>query len=82
MARTKSRVLNKVKELRFLNKEMTQQDLAKKIGVSRQTIIAIEQRKFCPSLESALRMARVFNVSVDDVFTLEDGVEQNSSRKR
>jgi putative transcriptional regulator len=72
MGRTKSRVQNKIRELRFKHGEMTQQDLAQQIGVARQTIIAIEQGKFCPSLESALRMARVFGTAVDDIFTLEE----------
>jgi len=72
MAKTKSRVLNKVRELRFKHNEMTQQQLAGKIGVARQTIIAIEQGKFCPSLESALRFERVFDVPVSEIFTLEE----------
>jgi putative transcriptional regulator len=72
MGKTKSRVQNKIRELRFQHGEMTQQDLAQQIGVARQTIIAIEQGRFCPSLESALRLARVFHSSVDDIFTLEE----------
>lgn len=72
MARTKSHVKNRVRELRFQFGEMTQEGLAAQIGVSRQTIIAIEQGRYCPSLESALRMARAFGVTVDDVFSLED----------
>lgn len=72
MAKTKSRVTNRIRELRFRHGEMTQQELAKDIGVARQTIIAIEQGKFCPTLESALRLERVFNVRVSEIFTLED----------
>jgi putative transcriptional regulator len=72
MAKKKSHVENRVRELRFQHGEMTQQDLASKVGVARQTIIAIEQGKFCPSLESALRMAQAFNTTVDDIFTLSD----------
>lgn len=72
MAKTKSHVHNKIRELRFLNGELTQQALAQKIGVSRQTIIAMEQGKFCPSLESALRIAKAFNVPTDDIFSLEE----------
>jgi len=72
MSRTKSSVSNKVREMRFLRGEMTQEQLAKEIGVSRQTVIAIEQGRFCPSLESALRMARVFAAPVDAIFSLED----------
>ena len=70
MARSKSNVTNRVRELRFHNGEMTQQDLASRIGVARQTIIAIEQGRFCPSLESALRMAQVFDAPVEEIFTL------------
>lgn len=72
MARSKSSISNKVREMRFLRGEMTQEQLAKEVGISRQTVIAIEQGRFAPSLESALRMARVFNVSVDAIFSLED----------
>lgn len=72
MARKKSRVQNRVRELRFAHGEMTQQELAAKIGVARQTIIAIEQGRFCPSLESALRMAAVFGTTVDEIFALDD----------
>ncbi len=72
MAKSKSNVLNKVRELRFMTGEMTQGNLAKLIGVSRQTIIAIEQGKFAPSLESALRMAKAFEKPVEEVFILEN----------
>ena len=72
MAKTKSHVRNNIRALRFQHGEMTQAELARRIGVSRQTIIAIEQGKFCPSLESALRLARVFGAPVDEIFTLED----------
>ena len=72
MGRTKSNVTNRVREFRFHSGEMTQQDLAKRIGVARQTIIAIEQGRFCPSLESALRMAQVFEAPVDEIFSLGD----------
>ena len=72
MAKTKSRVQNRIRELRFRHGELTQQKLAEQIGVARQTIIAIEQGKFCPSLESALRIARAFSISVDEIFTLDE----------
>ncbi len=72
MAKTKSHVVNRVRELRFQRGEMTQQELAQLIGVARQTIIAIERGKFCPSLESALRFERVFKVPVSEIFTLKD----------
>lgn len=73
MAKKKSHVDNRVRELRFRHGEMTQQDLAGRIGVARQTVIAIEQGRFCPSLESALRMAAVFGTTVDEIFSLADG---------
>ena len=70
MVKRKSQVLNKVRDHRFAKGEMTQAELAAAIGVARQTIIAIEQGKFCPTLESALRLAGVFGVPVDDLFIL------------
>ncbi|MEO3811060.1 helix-turn-helix transcriptional regulator [Sphaerisporangium sp. B11E5] len=54
--------------LRFACDEMTQAELAERIGVTRQTVIAIEQGRYSPSLEMAFRIARVFGVPLDDVF--------------
>ena len=65
----KYRVRNNVRKLRFNNDEMTQEQLAEKAGVTRQTIIAIESAKYSPSLELAFRIARVFGVTVEEVFT-------------
>jgi putative transcriptional regulator len=59
---------NQVRALRFAHGEMTQADLAERIGMTRQTVAAIEQNKYSPSLEAAFRIARVFGVGVDDVF--------------
>ena len=59
---------NQVRRLRFDHAEMTQQQLADRVGVTRQTIAAIEQNKYAPSLEAAFRIARVFGLGVDDVF--------------
>lgn len=64
----KTKVTNSIRALRFANDEMTQADLAEHIGVTRQTIIAIEQGRYSPSLEMAFQIARAFNVSLDDVF--------------
>lgn len=61
-------ITNKVRELREANGNMSQAALAKVIGVTRQTIIAIEQGRYSPSLESAFRISRVFNVGLEDVF--------------
>lgn len=64
----KSRVRNNIRKLRFFRDEMTQQQLADKVGVTRQTIIAMEQEKYSPSLELAFRIALVFDVPLDQVF--------------
>jgi putative transcriptional regulator len=59
---------NDIKTLRFLAGEMTQGDLGDKVGVTRQTIAAIEQGKYSPSLEIAFRIAHVFDKPLDEVF--------------
>lgn len=61
-------ISNRVRELRELHGGITQAELGKAIGVTRQTIAAIEQRRYSPSLESAFRIARVFSVTLHDVF--------------
>jgi putative transcriptional regulator len=58
---------NNIKVFRAMN-DMTQQDLAEKAGVTRQTILAIEKGKYDPSLSLAFKISRVFNVNVEDVF--------------
>ena len=63
-----TRVTNSIRALRFTHGEMTQADLAERIGVTRQTVIAIEQGKYSPSLEVAFQIAHVFGVPLDDVF--------------
>ncbi len=63
-----TRVTNAIRSLRFARGEMTQAELAGRIGVTRQTIIAIEQGKYSPSLEMAFKIARVFAVPLDEVF--------------
>ena len=63
-----TKVTNSIRSLRFEHAEMTQADLAKHIGVTRQTINAIERGRYSPSLEMAFQIARVFNVPLDDVF--------------
>ena len=59
---------NQIRRLRFENDEMSQQDLAEKVGCTRQTIIAIEQGKYNPSLGLAFKIARAFGKNVEDVF--------------
>jgi putative transcriptional regulator len=61
-------ITNQIRRLRFEHGELTQQELAAQVGVTRQTIIAIEGEKYTPSLELAFRLARAFNVGVEDVF--------------
>jgi putative transcriptional regulator len=59
---------NEIRRLRFENGEMTQQALAERIGMTRQTIIAIEQNKYAPSLEAAFKIANAFGVPLEQVF--------------
>ena len=65
-------IANQIRRLRFEHGEMTQSDLAQKIGMTRQTVAAIEAGKYSPSLEAAFRIAHVFAVTLDDVFQWED----------
>jgi putative transcriptional regulator len=67
-----TRVTNEIRALRFAHGELTQADLADRIGVTRQTVIAIEQGRYSPSLETAFRIARVFGVGLEDVFQYTD----------
>ena len=64
-------IRNKIRRLRFENGEMTQQELARRTGCTRQTINAIEAAKYGPSLELALKIAEVLGVGIDDVFQYE-----------
>lgn len=72
-----TRVTNSIRALRFANGEMTQASLAERIGVTRQTLIAIEQGRYSPSLETAFRIAHVFKVPLEDVFHYPDTSEEN-----
>ncbi len=65
-------ITNRVRELRERHDAMSQSALAEAIGVTRQTVIAIEQGRYSPSLESAFRISRVFEVGVEDVFGWEE----------
>lgn len=67
----KFNIKNNVRTLRFFANEMTQQELAEKAGVSRQTIMAIEAGKYSPTLELAFRLADAFNVPLTSVFSYE-----------
>lgn len=65
-------ITNRVREFRLANDNMSQAALGKAIGVTRQTVIAIEQGHYSPSLESAFRIARLFDVGVEDIFGWDD----------
>ncbi len=65
-------VTNDIRALRFHHGEMTQQDLADRIGVTRQTVNAMEGNKYSPSLEVAFRIARLFNVPLEQVFQYDE----------
>jgi putative transcriptional regulator len=74
---TKYRINNHIRKLRFFQNEMTQQQLADKVGVTRQTIIAMEQGKYSPSLELAFRVALAFGVPLDEVFSYDPETASN-----
>ena len=67
----KAEIDNQIRRLRFEHDEMTHQELADKVGCTRQTIILLEQRRYTPSLALAFRIARTFGRTVDEVFTFE-----------
>jgi putative transcriptional regulator len=69
----KYQVRNNIRKLRFMNGEMTQEQLAEKAGVTRQTIIAIEAGKYAPSLELAFKIALAFELPIGEVFSYETG---------
>ena len=68
----KDKIKNNIRKLRFEQNEMTQQELADLCGCTRQTIIALEQEKYVPSLVLAIKISKVFGKTVDDVFQLPD----------
>lgn len=69
----KPQIHNNIRKLRFNHDEMTQEQLAEKAGVTRQTIIALEAGKYTPSLELAFRIALAFGVRLEEVFSYEIG---------
>jgi len=68
MGKGKPHIANNVRTLRFHAEEMTQAQLAEKVGVTRQTIVAVEQGRYSPSLEVAFRIARAFGVPLEQAF--------------
>lgn len=75
----KRRIRNNIRKLRFNNNEMTQEQLAEKASVTRQTIIALEAGKYAPSLELAFRIALVFGLPLTDVFSYD--IDDESAQK-
>lgn len=74
-------ITNTIRRLRFDANEMTQQELADRIGMTRQTVAAIEQNKYSPSLEAAFRIAEVFGVEIGQVFQWKAGGQPNTSTR-
>ena len=70
--KAEEQLTNNIRKLRFFKDEMTQQALADAVGVSRQTIVAIEKAKYSPSLELAFKIARVFDTPLEEVFSYEN----------
>ena len=68
MIKKKINIENTVRKLRFNNDEMTQQQLAELVGISRQTVVAIEKYKYTPSLELAFKIALAFDMEIQEVF--------------
>ena len=68
----KARITNNIRRLRFDHGEMTQEELAERAGCTRQTIIALEQGKYVPSIELAFKIARAFGVALEEVFQYEE----------
>jgi putative transcriptional regulator len=73
-----TKITNSIRALRFAHGELTQAQLAEQIGVTRQTIIAIEQGRYSPSLEMAFQIARIFKVPLDEVFQYPENHETES----
>ena len=69
------RMKNQIRRLRFEHDEMTQEELASRVGCTRQTIIALEQNKYVPSIELAFRVAKAFSVPLEEVFQYKDSQE-------
>lgn len=72
MFKQEEQITNHIRKFRFEHNEMTQEQLATQVGVTRQTIIALEAGKYLPSLSLAIRIARVFGKNVEEVFIIEN----------
>lgn len=79
---SKDHISNNIRKLRFFKDEMTQQALADEIGVTRQTIVAIEKGKYSPTLEIAYRIAHVFEVELSEVFAYDNSKDKYKKRNQ
>ena len=68
MSKKESNIKNKIRELRFMRNEMSQAELSDLVGVSRQTIVAVEKGNYTPSLDLAFKIAEVFDLSIEEIF--------------
>lgn len=75
-------ICNRIRELRFQTSEMTQQSLAERVGITRQTVIALEKGKYYPSLELAFRIARTFDMSLGEVFEVVDAPPRRGKTRK
>ena len=78
----KGHIENQIRTLRFFRNEMTQQELADEVGVTRQTLAAIEAGKYSPTLELAFRIAHVFDTPLDKVFSYDASKDKFKKRKK
>lgn len=75
-------IRNRIRELRFQSSEMTQQTLAERVGITRQTVIALEKGKYYPSLELAFQIAGAFAIPLEEVFQVVDIRAKTSKAKK
>ena len=73
---SRENLTNTIRRHRFMHGEMTQEELARRVGVTRQTIIALEAGKYVPSLYLAFKIARAFGVNIEEVFTFNSAVPE------
>jgi putative transcriptional regulator len=78
----KAEIRNRIRRLRFEHGEMTQEELARRVACTRQTIILLEHGRYVPSLALALRVARVFKLPVEQIFELDEETDHRRSSKR
>lgn len=78
----KHNIQNNIRRLRFDASEMTQQELADKVGVSRQTIVAVEKGNYSPSLELAFKIAQTFETPLEEVFSYDPSLQKNKKKQK